>query len=72
MTYEWQNEILKENCDTIIGCLDEQKIVSIVLTPKGLQIVESCDSYYGATLTAMQVDRLIEEFKDLRAKMDNN
>lgn len=69
MKYEWFDDILPENKDTILGSLEEERIVSFSIGKNGLQVVEQCDQYFGSTLTLPQLDRLISELKGLRAKM---
>lgn len=65
--YDWHDEIMKEEHPTIIECLGEKqkKIVSIEKTAKGYRIVELCDGYYGTTLSQRQLERLIEELREL-------
>jgi hypothetical protein len=66
-TYDWHDEILKESNRRIVECLGEKqaKIVSIEKTARGYRIVELCDGYYGRTLSQEQMERLIEELRQL-------
>lgn len=69
--YSWHDEIMPEPFDTILECLGSEgaKLFSVEITPKGLQIVELCDGYYGTTLTKKQLNRLIEELSALSQKL---
>ena len=69
MIYDWHYHPLEEKKHTILDCLSDKNIVLFELTESGLIIVEACDCYYGATLSANQLDRLIEELKALRKKL---
>lgn len=63
--YEWHNNILKEQGGSVITSLREGGIVSIDKTAWGFRFVESCDSYYGGTLTREQFIKFIRELEQL-------
>lgn len=63
----WHNQILEESQNTILACLGEEeaKIFGIERTEIGFRIWEECDGYHGRTLTHNQLERLIDELKEL-------
>jgi 2-succinyl-5-enolpyruvyl-6-hydroxy-3-cyclohexene-1-carboxylate synthase len=58
-------EVLDNEGGSILEALNAARIVSFVVTPNGVNIIEACDNYYSITLTASQFDRFIEELRAL-------
>lgn len=69
--HPWQNEILDEECHTIIKSLgpDGENFLHIRSTPKGCRIIELTSEYKGTTLTKDQLDRFIEELKAISEEL---
>ncbi len=67
LDYEWHHDVLDEDFPSILQCLGNngQKVFELERTPNGFKFVECCDSYYGVTLSALQMVHLIEELIDL-------
>lgn len=67
--YEWHDEILKEDHETIIESLGfgGASVIDITLTDKGVRLCELCDGYYGTTLSKVQLERFITELQALSA-----
>jgi len=65
--YEWQDEILEEEQDSLIACLGpkQARVVSIEKTAQGYRFVECCDEYYGTTLSQEQFKRFTAELQAL-------
>ncbi|MDJ1008623.1 MAG: hypothetical protein QNJ13_12455 [Paracoccaceae bacterium] len=63
--YEWHDEILEQEFETIIECLGEHgaAVIDVVLTENGVRMCELCDGYYGTTLSKVQLDRFVAELQ---------
>ncbi len=72
LDYDWHHEILDENHSTILECLGDPnhdstgaKVVEISKTENGYKFKELSDEYYGVTLNQQQMERFIQELKEL-------
>lgn len=63
--YEWHDKVMEEDVESIIDRLSEERIFSITKTAKGYQFVESCDCYFGTTLSREQFIKFIRELEQL-------
>lgn len=61
----WHDMIMKEECPTMLKCLEEQRLFSVERTEHGFHILELCDYYFETTLTPEQMRRLIGELQQL-------
>lgn len=65
LDYDWHHKCLSEDHSTILDCLAEERVLSVVRTDRGIQFVEMCDQYYGRTLSPEQCKRFIAELQAL-------
>lgn len=63
----WHDETLIPEHESILQCLgsDQSRIFDLEKTGNGYRIVEACDGYFGTTLSQKQLEKLIDELRQL-------
>ena len=70
--YPWQDQYLDEDFDTITECLGirGERVLDIVLTPRGVRMTTASGGENGTTLSKNQLDRFIIELKALSERLE--
>jgi hypothetical protein len=55
---------------SILDALNSERIVSFMVTQRGVNITEGCDNYFSKTLSASQFSQLISELREIEAQLD--